>query len=307
MMIPGLAHDISVRFAGRRGFAPEFSVEFLINCLILFHKKQSPMQALSWFTLGQYYPGQSLIHRVDPRAKMIFLVLGMVSIFARDDWRLLGTWVGISILLIWLSRIPAIVILRNLRPFLWVFLFIFILNFWLAPSGHVDAEGQAGAALRYAALLQAAFYCVRVALFLIISSLFSLTTSPLEVTDAVESLMRPLKRFRIPVHEFAMMAAMAIRFIPTIIGEAERLRKALYVRGVRFEGSLIKRIRALPPFILPLFLATFRRAEDLALAMEARCYDSRSPRSTYYEFVWAGRDTLAVLLAASLTLLPVLL
>jgi energy-coupling factor transport system permease protein len=254
------------------------------------------MRALKDITLGQYYSGDSVIHRLDPRTKLALCMLIMISLFARNDWRTIAIWGAIFILVLYRSGIPKSVVFKNLRAFRWLFSIIIILNLFYVPATEKPLLIIWGFAIDSTKLNFAFINGLRLVLLIVFSSLLTLTTSPLEITDALDRVLKPLRRFRFPVREFTLMISIAMRFIPTILLEAERIRKAQISRGADFSGSLVKRIRALIPLTLPLFLSTFQRAEELATAMEARCFDASAPRTQFSELAWTRLDTSLIFL-----------
>jgi len=219
-------------------------------------------------TLGQFFPGNSLLHRTDPRIKLIILVVYLVMVLAADTLVSIAT-----VALIILSGINLKIIARSLKPLLFILVFTAIINIFFMKGQtllvewkfiHIYKEGLFNAILMVVRLI---------ALISGTSVLLTYTTSPLELTDAIESLFSPLKKIKVPVHEFAMMMTIALRFIPTLIEETDKIISAQKARGADFEsGNLIRRVKALLPIIIPLFVSAFRRAEELADAMECRCY-----------------------------------
>ncbi|MFQ5628577.1 MAG: energy-coupling factor transporter transmembrane component T family protein, partial [bacterium] len=246
-------------------------------------------------TLGQYFPGHSAIHQLDPRAKLCLSLVIMASLFSRNNWSVLAVWSGVFMFALLQSKIPATIILRNLRPFRWLFAITIVLNIIYGPASNNNLEIGWRLAIDSGRLNFAVFNSVRLVLFIMYSSLLTLTTSPLDITDALDKIFKPFRRIGFPVHEFTMMISIAIRFIPTILHEADRIRKAQISRGVDFSGSLAKRIKALIPITLPLFLSTFQRAEELATAMEARCYDTTVLRTQFKQLAWKRLDTVIML------------
>jgi len=252
------------------------------------------------FILGHYFPQESRVHNLDARCKLLITIVMLVSLFSGSGWASIVGWAAFLAVAVWLARLPADLVLRSLRPFLWLFVFT---TAWHILFG-VHTTGPRisfwGFSFFLGNVWAAAYFASRMALFLLISAVLMLTTSSLELMDAVQKILRPLKRFGVPVHEIAMMASLALRFIPVVVDEAMRLQKAQLSRGVRFDGSLVRRTRALVPLILPLLFSTFKRSEELAVAMEARCYDSRAARSSWVAFHWQRPESLV--LAAALTL-----
>ena len=222
-------------------------------------------------TLGQFFPGDSLLHRLDPRTKIILLFFFLAAIFVFDSPPAYGALTAFTAALIAVSRVPPLLMLKALKPLAWIIAFTFVIHLVSTPGDaflHVwlfDLTWQ-GAAKGF-------FIALRLALLILLSALLTYTTSPLALTDALETLMKPLKRVGVPAHEIAMMMTIALRFVPTLIEEADKIMKAQQARGADFtEGSILERVKGFVPVLVPLFISAFRRADDLALAMEARCY-----------------------------------
>ena len=222
-------------------------------------------------TLGQFFPGDSLLHRLDPRTKIVLLFFFLAAIFVFDSPFAYAALTAFTAALIAVSRVPLLLMLKALKPLSWIIAFTFVIHLVSTPGDaffHVwifDLTWQ-GAAKGF-------FIALRLALLILLSALLTYTTSPLALTDALETLMQPVKRVGVPAHEIAMMMTIALRFVPTLIEEADKIMKAQQARGADFtEGSIIERVKGFVPVLVPLFIAAFRRADDLALAMEARCY-----------------------------------
>ncbi|KAA3616488.1 MAG: energy-coupling factor transporter transmembrane protein EcfT [Calditrichaeota bacterium] len=256
-------------------------------------------------TLGKFFPGNSFVHRLDPRTKIFSTIIILATVFAAQSWPGFALW-GILIIVIYrTSGIPGAILIKNLRPFFFIFLFTFVWHIVFLPaSGEVFF--QVGSfKITGPAISTAIFYCLRIALFILFSSLLTLTTAPLELTDAIEITLAPLKKIKIPVHEFALMTAIAIRFIPTILDEAEKLYQAQSNRGAKFTGALNERLSALLALTVPLLTNTFQRAEDLALAMEARCYDNQAQRTNFNRLKWNLQDAVVLLIGCVLAIVVV--
>ena len=222
-------------------------------------------------TLGQFFPGDSLLHRLDPRTKIVLLFFFLAAIFIFDSPLAYAALTAFTAALIAVSRVPPLLMLKALKPLSWIIAFTFVIHLVSTPGDaffHVwlfDLTWQ-GAAKGF-------FIALRLALLILLSALLTYTTSPLALTDALETLMQPAKRVGVPAHEIAMMMTIALRFVPTLIEEADKIMKAQQARGADFtEGSVIERVKGFVPVLVPLFISAFRRADDLALAMEARCY-----------------------------------
>ncbi len=222
-------------------------------------------------TLGQFFPGQSILHRLDPRTKIILLFALMILIFAAEGWAAYLALTIFTVALIFLSKVPPLTVLKSIKPLSWIILFTLLIHF-VSHDGEVLAKFYV-----FKVTAEGIFYGIKISLRLILlivlSSLLTFTTSPLKLTDATEKLLSPLKKIGVPSHELAMMMTIAIRFVPTLIEETDKIIKAQKSRGLDFEsGGLVKKLRAMVPILVPLFLSSFRRADDLAMAMEARCY-----------------------------------
>ena len=222
-------------------------------------------------TLGQFFPGDSLLHRLDPRTKIVLLFVFLAAIFVFDSPLAYAALTAFTAALIAVSRVPLLLMLKALKPLSWIIAFTFVIHLVSTPGDaffHVwlfDFTWQ-GAAKGF-------FIALRLALLILLSALLTYTTSPLALTDALETLMQPAKRVGVPAHEIAMMMTIALRFVPTLIEEADKIMKAQQARGADLtEGSVIERVKGFVPVLVPLFISAFRRADDLALAMEARCY-----------------------------------
>ena len=226
---------------------------------------------LSDITIGQYFPGNSILHRLDPRTKVVLLFFYLVLIFLCKSGLAYGVMTALTAALMLLSKVPMRMMLRSLKPLWWIILFTFDVHNFSTPGEElckvaflsVTAEG----------IVEGFYICLRLVLLICLSSLLTFTTSPLKLTDAMEALLSPGKRVGVPAHELAMMMTIALRFVPTLIQETDRIMKAQQSRGADFmTGSIMKRMQAFVPVLVPLFLSAFRRADDLAMAMEARCY-----------------------------------
>ncbi len=262
---------------------------------------------LKEMTLGQYFPGESVIHRLDPRAKIILAVLYIVAIFSAQNLVCFVALILSMLLLVALSRISLMTILRGLKPILFVLVFTAIINLFLTTDATADPifrlEIPIFSTVWYPTVYaegvwRAALMAIRVIVLIIGTSiLLTYTTSPIVLTDAIEDLLSPLKWLHIPVHDFAMMMTIALRFIPTLIEETDKIMSAQKARGADFAtGSLVKRAKALFPVLVPLFVSSFKRADDLAVAMECRCYRGGVGRTKLYQLRYVLRDYVAFLL-----------
>ncbi|NOZ62061.1 MAG: energy-coupling factor transporter transmembrane protein EcfT [Calditrichaeota bacterium] len=255
---------------------------------------------LSDITLGQYYPARSIVHRLDPRTKILATIVIMLATVAAQQLWESGVNLIALIALIRLARLPLGLVFRNLRPFVWLFLLTLGFHCFLTGEGTVIARMPLlGWEITQKGLNSGIIYSVRLAEFVLFAALLTLTTSPIEMTDALDRLLAPLKKIGLPTHEFVLMMTLALRFIPILLEEADRIQKAQMSRGATFEGNLIQRIKSVIPLLIPLFISVFRRADDLALAMDARCYVGGKNRSSYKILKMTRRDLIAALLTVS--------
>lgn len=246
-------------------------------------------------TIGQYYPTSSTIHKLDARIKLIATFVFMVSLFIVNKF-----WPYIIVLtalvaMIKLSNIPIKYILKGLKPLRWIILFTFVINVFFLPGDKIWSFGFL--AITSQGLRQAIFMAIRLIFLVVGTSLLTLTTSPIELTDGIERLLNPFKKLGLPVHELAMMMTIALRFIPTLLDETDKIMKAQMSRGADFESkNLASRAKNLVPLLVPLFVSAFRRADELAMAMEARCYRGGYGRTKMRESVITRADSVACVL-----------
>ena len=262
-------------------------------------------------TLGQYYQTESAVHRLDPRVKLIATVVFIISLFLVDNfWGYLtaGLFLAFSIRL---SHVPFKFIVRGMKAILFLLIFTVIFNLFLTPGQPLVSIWRL--TITREGLETAAKMAIRLSFLIIGSSVMTLTTTPNNLTDGMESLMKPLRRLHVPVHEIAMMMSIALRFIPILLEETDKIMKAQMARGADFEsGNLIQKAKSLVPLLVPLFISAFRRASDLAMAMEARCYRGGEGRTKMKPLIYKRRDAIAfavlfVYLAAAVLLGRVLL
>lgn len=245
-------------------------------------------------TVGQYFPGNSLLHRLDPRVKITAVFLLSIAIFLPKAWPGYLVTAAFTLLAVWLAQVPLTMILRGLRPILIFLLITAVFNLFLTPGEKLFAVGPVVATRE--GLLLTVVSSVRLVMLVIIASLLTLTTSPIRLTDGLERILRPFKVVGVPAHELALMMTIALRFIPTLAEEADRIMRAQMARGAEFRsGSLTSRIKNLIPVLVPLFVAAFRRADELATAMEARGYRGGDGRTRMRELAFSGRDGVATL------------
>lgn len=257
-------------------------------------------------TLGQYYETESVIHKLDPRVKLMGTIVFIISLFFFKSF--LGYIAAILFLaaIIKLSGVPFKFMIKGMKAILFLLLFTVIFNLFLTPGEPLISLWKL--TITKAGLKIASQMALRLALLIIGSSIMTLTTTPNNLTDGMERLLNPLKRIKVPVHEVAMMMSIALRFIPILLEETDKIMKAQIARGADFEsGNLIKKAKALVPLLVPLFISAFRRANDLAMAMEARCYRGGENRTKMKPLIYKKRDAaayvcLAVYFAASIFL-----
>ena len=250
--------------------------------------------ALKDITLGQYFPGNSLIHRLDPRSKLIFTVLFIVTIFLCRQLVSYGLVLAVLLILIGISRIQPKAYLKGLKPILFIVVFAAILNLFYTPGTPLWSFGIF--TITREGLWKAGFMVLRILMLLACTLLLTYTTSPILLTDGLEKLMAPLKKLKVPVHELAMMMSIALRFIPNLLQDTDKIISAQKARGADFDtGNLMQKAKALIPILIPLFISSFRRAEELAVAMECRCYHGDEGRTRMRQLTMAGRDWVCIL------------
>ncbi|MBQ3504895.1 MAG: energy-coupling factor transporter transmembrane protein EcfT [Oscillospiraceae bacterium] len=230
-------------------------------------------------TLGQYFPGNSPVHRLDPRTKLIMLVAYIVALFLAKSWITYALMLVFLVLTVKISTIPPKSIVRGMKPLVLILVFTGVLNLFFTTDGKVLVDFWV-ITITTGGLQRAIFMVARILMLISGTFLLTYTTSPIALTDGLEALLNPLKVIKVPVHELAMMMCIALRFIPTLIEETDKIMCAQKARGADFEtGSLIDRAKALIPILVPLFISAFRRADELATAMECRCYQGGEGRT----------------------------
>ena len=245
------------------------------------------------FTLGQYFPGKSPIHLLDPRTKLLFLIIYFIALFTADGWVSYGIVLVFLSTVIYMTTIPLKTIVKGLKPLIFILVFTGILNLFMTPGENVLVSFW-GLKITTEGLVQAIFMVSRILMLIVGTFLLTYTTSPIALTDGLESLLGPLKKLHLPVHELSMMMCIALRFIPTLIEETDKIMSAQKARGADFEtGSLMQRVKALVPILVPLFIGAFRRADELATAMECRCYQGGEGRTKMKTLHYKRRDFVA--------------
>ena len=243
-------------------------------------------------TLGQYYQTESVIHRLDPRVKLIATIVFIISLFLVDSfpgYLIAGLFLVCAIKL---SHVPFKFMVKGMKAILFLLIFTVIFNLFLTPGRPLVSIWRL--TITWEGLETAVKMAIRLSFLIIGSSVMTLTTTPNNLTDGMESLMKPLRRLRVPVHEIAMMMSIALRFIPILLEETDKIMKAQMARGADVDsGNLIQKAKSLVPLLVPLFISAFRRANDLAMAMEARCYRGGDGRTKMKPLIYKRRDHLA--------------
>lgn len=255
-------------------------------------------------TLGQYFPGDSLIHRLDPRTKLLWVIIYIVALFAALDWYSYGVMMAVTAAFLISSKVKLRVIMQGLRPLIIIIILTAVLNMFYTDGTPV----LPGWPITWEGIKKAVLMILRIIMLIAGTFLLTYTTSPIMLTDGMELLNAPLKKLHFPVHETALMMSMALRFIPTLTEETNKIMSAQRARGADFDtGNIIQRAKAMIPILVPLFVSSFRRADELAVAMESRCYHGGEGRTRLKQLHYAPRDWIAlgfgaVLLAGMFTM-----
>ena len=258
-------------------------------------------------TLGQYFPGNSIIHRLDPRTKLIMLVVYIVALFMATGWSAYAVLFAALVWVIQVSTIPVKSIIKSMKPLVVILIFTGLLNLFLTQEGKLLVDFWV-ITIYSGGVSRAAMMVARILMLITCTFLLTYTTSPIALTDGLEALMTPLKKVGVPVHELSMMMCIALRFIPTLIEETDKIMCAQKARGADFEnGSLMDRAKALIPILVPLFISAFRRADELATAMECRCYQGGEGRTKMKLLRYHREDFIAFGLGAGLVFAVVML
>lgn len=253
---------------------------------------------MSNVSFGQYYPANSFVHKCDPRQKILFLIIFIVAVSLSTTFYALGACALLLALAIVCARVPLKSLLKSVRAVLFLLLFTAVLNLFFHEG---ETPLWEGSFITKEAVYFTLFLSLRLCLLVLSSSLLTLTTTPVSLTDGIESLLSPLKWLRFPVHELALIMSLALRFIPTLSEQTSRIMNAQKARGADFEsGSLVKRVKAVVPILIPLLISAFRSSEELGDAMNARCYSGSKKRTKYKRLKFSWRDILAFLLVTTL-------
>lgn len=251
-------------------------------------------------TFGQYYPVDSFVHRLDPRFKLLALIAFIVLLFVANNFYALGACAVILILTVIVSRVPVGSVLRSIKGIIFILVFTGVLNIFF-HSGETVYWQWGILKVTLEGIIFTVFLMFRLFFLVMASSILTLTTTPVALTDGIESLLKPLTFIKFPVHELALIMSIALRFIPTLIDETNRIISAQKARGADFEsGNIFKRIRAMVPILIPLLISAFRRAEELGDAMDARCYSGSKNRTKYKKLRFGWRDFVAFLFIGAL-------
>lgn len=245
-------------------------------------------------TIGQYIPGNSPVHRLDPRTKIVITLAYMILLFMLNNFTGYIFPVVFILITVLLSKISIRYMLKGLKPIMFIIILTFLLNSFMIKGRVIYEIGPLD--ITYEGLTQGAFMAIRLILLIMGTSILTLTTSPISLTDGIENLLSPFKLIGVPAHELAMMMTIALRFIPTLMEETDKIMKAQMARGADFEsGNLVNRAKNLVPLLVPLFVSAFRRADELAMAMEARCYRGGENRTRMKELKFTFLDIMAFL------------
>lgn len=249
-------------------------------------------------TIGQYIEGESFIHKMDARIKILLTIFYVIALFLISSPAAYVIFAAFTVFLVFLSGVPAKYVFKGLRPMLYILIFTGILNLFMTRGGE-ELLRFGPLAITELGFKTAVTMVVRLVLLVVATSVLTLTTSPLMLTDGIEKLLRPFEIVKVPAHEIAMMMSIAIRFIPTLSEETEKIMKAQMARGADFEsGNIFRRARAMIPLLVPLFISAFRRADDLAVAMDSRCYHGGKNRTRMKQMRFGWRDAVAAICMA---------
>lgn len=251
-------------------------------------------------TLGQYFPGNTIVHRLDPRTKLILTIVYIVALFTAKSYISYAVMAAVLVTCVSLSKIKPKALLRGLKPVFIIIIITAIINLFFTTGEHVVVSFWK-IKITLEGIESAVFMIIRLIMLISGTFLLTYTTAPLALTDGIELLLNPLKKIKVPIHELAMIMSIALRFIPTLIEETDKIMSAQKARGADFDtGNLINKAKAMLPLLVPLFVSAFRRADELAIAMESRCYHGGEGRTRMKTIHMANRDLIAMLLGAAL-------
>lgn len=256
---------------------------------------------------GRFIPGTSFVHKLDPRSKLSFVFLFIIAVFLANNAMTYAVLLGFTLLVIFSSRIRLYFLINGLKPVIFLIVFTMLMHIFFTKEGALLLDWKF-IKIYEEGLRQGIFISIRFLILVLMTSVLTLTTSPISITDGMEDLLGPFKRFKLPVHELALMMSISLRFIPTLMDETDKILKAQLARGSDIStGSVKQRIRAVIPLLVPLFVSAFKRAEDLAVAMEVRGYRGGEGRTRYRQLKWHWRDTLIMVLFVVLVVILLLL
>lgn len=250
-------------------------------------------------TLGQYFPGDSVVHKLDPRTKLILVIVYIVALFQAEYFLTYAIMAAVTVGIVKMSKVPPKSLVRGLKPILIIIVLTAVLNMFYTEGTPLITIWKL--TITKEGIMKAFFMVIRIVMLISGTFLLTYTTAPVALTDGLEMLLNPLKKLKVPVHEVSMMMSMALRFIPTLIEETDKIMSAQKARGADFEsGNLIERAKALLPILVPLFVSAFRRADELAVAMESRCYHGGEGRTRMKQLKFEKRDYVAFILGVVL-------
>ena len=254
-------------------------------------------------TFGQYYPAQSFVHKLDPRIKLLALIGFITLLFVADNFYSLFAVALLIVAAIIASRVPFKSVLRSVKGIIFILIFPAVLNLFFHRGEHLLTPENWFIKIYLEGIIFTVFFVLRLFFLVMASSVLTLTTTPVALTDGIESLLKPLTYIKFPVHELALIMSIALRFIPTLIDETNRIIAAQKARGADFEsGNIFKRIKAIIPILIPLLISAFRRADELGEAMDARCYSGSKTRTKFKKLKFGWRDLVAFLLFCALSI-----
>ncbi|MGE7092853.1 energy-coupling factor transporter transmembrane component T family protein [Lysinibacillus sp. NPDC048646] len=252
---------------------------------------------------GRFLPGNSFVHKLDPRSKLLFVFAFIIIVFLANNTLTYAMLLAFTLLIVLVSRIRLYFLINGLKPVLFLMVFTFLLHIFMTKEGDILLDWKF-ITVYEEGVRQGLFISVRFLVLVFMTSILTLTTSPISITDGIEVLLNPLKKVKVPVHELALMMSISLRFIPTLMDETDKIMKAQMARGSDLSSGPIKdRIKAVVPLLVPLFVSAFKRAEDLATAMEVRGYRGGEGRTRYRQLKWDMGDTFALVLLVAMAAL----
>lgn len=252
--------------------------------------------------LGRYFPGESWIHRLDPRSKLLACIYFIFVLFLANNWQTYALLWAFTLLVMYMSGVSFGTYLKGVKPLIWLILFTVFLQILFTSGGTIYFE-WGPITISHFGLTNGFYIFCRFVMIIFVSTVVTLTTKPIDLTDGINYLLRPLQKLKVPVEEFSLMLSISLRFIPNLLDETQKVMDAQRARGTEFgEGNLFKQMKTLVPVFLPLFVSSLNRAEELANAMEVRGFQSGEKRSTFRQLRWQKKDTLCLMLMLALTI-----